>query len=437
MDRSARLATGIEVTVRADELQVRFGRDVVGDLYGGDVGRMTFEYAPSWLARADAFPISISLPLRPEPYAGDAGHTFFSNLLPEGHVRDAVCRRLGISADNDMALLRAIGGDCAGALSIVDANVAPPETEKYEYERLDDKRLQALVSGERIVPLLVGGPKTRLSLAGAQDKVPIAILDDRIMLPLGGAPSTHILKLPHRDYKHIPVNEAFVMGLAARIGLHVVSVELTRRTGTPSLIIERYDRRRTDQPWPAIRLHQEDLCQALGLPASRKYEEEGGPTLVSAIELVRSHVTQPLVDVDRLIRWQAFNIVAGNSDGHGKNLSIVHDDRGPRLAPFYDLLATRQYDKLDRRLAMGVGGVRDPDKVGPAQWIEVAKALGLSPRVATNAARTVAEQCIDEVPRWKKDFAAQHGNEVVLQTLPAAILRRARRVLRLLAAQRD
>lgn len=416
--------------VRDGGLQVRLGEELVGELFPGAVGRMTFAYSPSWLARPSTFPISISLPLRDEPYAGDAGHTYFANLLPEGTVREAVCRRLGISVDNDLALLRAIGGDCAGALSIVAADAETTDPRTWKYEPLDDRRLRSLVTSDRVVPLLVGGTTTRLSLAGVQDKVPIAILDDRIMLPTNGAPSTHILKFPHREFKHIPPNEAFVMGLAARVGLDAARVELTFRTGTPSLIVERYDRKRTDTPWPATRLRQEDLCQAFGLPASQKYEAEGGPTLVKSIDLVRRSVRLPLVDVERLIKWQAFNIVAGNSDGHGKNLSILHDELGPRLAPFYDLLATRHYKKLEHRLAMGIGGERNPDRIGKAQWVALAKDLELMPRVVLESAREVAERCVDEISPCRQDFTARYGNEPILPQLTRSIARRAAWFLR-------
>ena len=122
--------------------------------------------------------------------ADGRGHAFFANLLPEGAVREAICARLGISRDNDLALLRAIGGECAGALSVVAAGAEPATQRRPTYELLEDRRLQAFVDGKRTLPLLAGGPSTRLSLAGAQDKLPVAILDGRIHLPVGDAPST-------------------------------------------------------------------------------------------------------------------------------------------------------------------------------------------------------------------------------------------------------
>ncbi len=414
-------------------LRVWFADHVVGRLDGADGAHLVLTYDPAWLGWSDAFAISASLPLRAAPFDDGKGHAFFANLLPEGGVRDAICGRLGISRDNDLALLRAIGGECAGALSVLDAELEPARPTRAAYQLLDDRRLQGFVSGGRVIPLLAGGPGTRLSLAGAQDKVPVALLDGKLHLPIGTAPSTHILKLPHRDFAHLPINEAFVLALAARVGLDVVSAELTARTDPPSLLIERYDRVASDSPWPVALLHQEDLCQALGLPPTRKYEQEGGPSLAAAIELVRAQVRRPIVDVERVIEWQAFNLCVGNSDGHGKNLSILYGRAGAQLAPFYDLVATRHYPALDRFLAMGVGSQRDPDRIGRAQWEALALALGLGARTVIAMVDGVAERCTDLMAASVADFRARHGAQSVLQTLPRAITRWATRLRRALA----
>jgi serine/threonine-protein kinase HipA len=425
------------VTPAPRDLAVRHRERDVGLLAAGADGAMVFTYAPTWLDAEASFPVSLSLPLRAAPYHGGAAHAFFANLLPEGAVRQAVCRRLGISEANDLALLRAIGGECAGALTIVDPATATRPLPDDAYELLDDRRLQSLVSDDRVVPLLIGGETTRLSLAGAQDKVPVAVLDGRLHLPRGRSPSTHILKLPHRRYPHLPSNEAYVMGLAARIGLEAVEVALVDRTTPPSLLVERYDRRASDDPWPVTRLHQEDLCQALALPPTQKYEQEGGPTLVDVIELVRANVAKPVADVARVLEWQAFNVVAGNSDGHGKNLSILYDEDGPRLAPFYDLVSTRAYDALDRRLAMGIGGTRDPDQLARRRWTALAEELEVGARVVVEIAVSIAERALEAVGPWTDEFRAQHGDPPILQTLPTAIARRARTLRRALAAARS
>jgi serine/threonine-protein kinase HipA len=402
----------------------------VGRIWADDADRIAFAYSRDWLDDPRAMPISWSMPLREQPMVGGAAHAFFANLLPEGVVREAVAARLGISRDNDIALLRAIGGECAGALSIVDLDRSPPDPEEPRYEELQASRLRELTALDRVVPLLIGGTSTRLSLAGAQHKLPVAVLDGKLHLPLHGSPSTHILKLPHSELSHVPANEAFTSDLALRIGLDVVRVELLHATDPPSLLVERYDRRRSDDPWPVVRVHQEDICQALGLLPTRKYEQEGGPSFASIIELVRAGVRAPLIDVRRLLEWQAFAIVAGNSDGHAKNLSLLHEAGGSSLAPFYDLVSTRYYERLDRDLAAGVGGRRNPDEIGRAEWAALAEELGIGARLVKDLARGVAERCAGAVSACARDFRERYGDHPILQRLPRAIEARARRALR-------
>jgi serine/threonine-protein kinase HipA len=413
-----------------ETLDVRFETSIVGRVRVDDTGRFSFTYDDAWLARDDRFQISLALPLEPTEFNGGPAHNFFANLLPEGAVRQAVCARLGISPDNDFALLQAIGGECAGALSLVAPGRARSERDEPTYEELDDKRLQELVA-EDAIPLLIGGSTTRLSLAGAQDKLPVALLDGKIHLPLDAAPSTHILKLPNRRYPHLPANEAFALGLARQLGFDVVRAELFARTDPPSLLVTRYDRLLVAGASTIRRLHQEDLCQATGVSPTRKYEVEGGPTFVRAVALVRSNVARPLVDVPRMLEWQAYNVVIGNSDGHAKNLSIV-DAGGDRkdLAPFYDLVSTREYKGLDRKLAMGIGGRQNPDEIGRAQWLEASAQLQIGERVMLDLVAGVAQRTLDRLAAWTREFRASYGDQPVLQTLPAATTKRARRLLR-------
>jgi len=414
-------------------LEVRCGTSVVGSVRVDDQGRFAFAYDPTWCARDDRFPVSLTLPLVSHEHVGGPAHTFFANLLPEGTARQAICARLGISPDNDFALLQAIGGECAGALSLVDPARRPADPDELGYEELQHKRLQSLVA-EGAVPLLVGGPAIRLSLAGAQDKLPVALLDGRLHLPLNAAPSTHILKLPNPRFPHLPANEVFALGLARRLDFEVVHGELFTATDPPSLLVTRYDRIPSDDPWPARRLHQEDLCQATGLPPTRKYEAEGGLTLARAVTVIRDNVDRPLVDVPRVIAWQAYNIVLGNSDGHAKNLSILYSDDGVKVAPLYDLVSTREYKHLDRKLAMGVGGRQNPDEIGRTQWIELSRELRIGERVVLDMVAEVAQRSLDALPGWTREFRDSYGKQPILQTLPAAIAKRARRVLRSLGA---
>lgn len=402
-------------------LVVRFENRTVGRIEADALFRFTYD--ADWLGSPRAFAISVSLPLRAETWVGDPARSWFANLLPEGGAREAVCLRLGISTTNDLALLRAIGGECAGALTIVEPGEPAPE--RHRYEELDDRRLASLgVRGA--APLLIGGARARLSLAGAQNKLPVAVLDGGVHLPLDGAPSTHLLKLPHARFAHLPLNEAYVMGLAARIGFDVANVEVFVRTDPPSLLVERYDRRSSATEWPVARVHQEDVCQATGRPSSAKYEQEGGPSFAACVELVTRHAARPLLDVRRLIEWQAFNAVVGNCDGHGKNLSLLYEGPNVRLAPFYDLLSTRQYAGLDRRMAMAVGGLRDASELRRPQWEALAREAALGGRVVVDRVHDVIERCLAAVPGWTREYRERYGERAVLQTVPAWITRSAR-----------
>lgn len=420
----------------SDDLEVRYGARRVGILRADEERRFVFRYIEDWLRAPDAFPVSIMLPLQPNETVGGGAHAFFANLLPEGGVRHAVCRRLGISEGNDMELLRAIGGECAGALSIVTSSVSLEEPEP-EYEELSVQRLQQLASDDdRVVPLLIGGPQTRLSLAGAQDKIPVAVLNGNIHLPLNGSPSTHILKLPNARYPHLPQNEAFILGLARHCELDAVRADVLRTTKPHSLLVERYDRRRSESRWPATRVHQEDFCQALGLLPAQKYEQEGGPTLVQSVAVVRAHASEPLRDLQRLLRWQVFNAAVGNADGHGKNLSILYGDDGPRLAPFYDLVSTREYSSLDRLMAMSVGGRRNADELGIEQWAALADHLDMRDRAVIQLVRATLEMLRAHLGGWVAEFRQTYGRLPVLQTLPPRIERQIRRLERALEAPR-
>lgn len=418
------------------DLEVRFGARAVGSIRADDATPFSFTYDSVWLASADAFPVSLSLPLRPEPWLGPVAAAWFGNLLPEGTAREAVCGRLGISESNDVALLRAIGGECAGALTIVDPLVppaAPPRAGNRLYEELDARRLASLVA-QGATPLLIGGPGMRLSLAGAQNKLPVVLVEGRLCLPAGGSPSTHLLKLPHTRFAHLPMNEAYVMGLASRIGMDVAKVQVFSGTSPPSLLVERYDRRPAASGSAIVRLHQEDFCQATGRSAGRKYQQEGGPSLPESVAVIVRHTARPLVEVRRLIEWQAFNVIVGNCDGHGKNLSLLRDGRSIRLAPFYDLLSTRQYPMLDRNLAMTVGGRRDPDTLLRQHWEAFAGEASLGSRLVVDVVAGVVERVVAALSDWTAEYAEQHGRQAVLQTLPKWIAKSAAGVGRRLGA---
>lgn len=336
-------------------LNIWWHGQIVGQLTQNQHGELGFSYAADWLAREDAPPLSASLPKRAEPFSRRECRPFFGGLLPEEGQRDAAAQALGVSRANDFALLDRLGGDVAGALQLLPPGEEPASVNSgAQPTRLNDVGLIRVLDALPLRPLLAGEEGLRLSLAGAQSKVPVVLLDGAVALPAPGQPTTHILKPPIARFAATTENEAFVMRLAASIGLDVAAVEPRVVEGRTFLLVERYDRtHRADGT--VHRIHQEDFCQALGVPPETKYASEGGPTFKDCFALLRDVAARPAVDVLKLLDAAIFNLIAGNADAHGKNFSILYDQEGPRLAPLYDLLATVAYPELSPKLAMKIG----------------------------------------------------------------------------------
>ena len=261
---------------------------------------------------------------------------------------------LGISEGNDFALLEAIGGECAGAVSLLPSGTRPDSFDG-QLRELSEVEFGQLLGELPRRPLLAGTPDLRLSLAGAQDKVAVRMEGNGMFLPLGGAASTHIVKPALPEYEGIVFNEAYCLGLAAACGIDAASCAARSANGTDYLIVERFDRAR-GAGGEVERIHQEDFCQALGVRSERKYQSEGGPTLQQCFELVRAVSSAPVIDIGRLLDAVLFNIVIGNHDAHAKNFALLrHRDGRIRLAPLYDLICTVAYPELSQRMAMRVG----------------------------------------------------------------------------------
>lgn len=360
-------------------LDVYLADRLVGRLVQEDTGQLQFAYDAGWLQAADARPISQSLPLRAEPFGHRECRPFFSGLLPEAEKREVIARVLGVTPRNDFILLDRLGGECAGAITFVHAGEEPPRPPTTaDYRPLSEEELARILCSLPERPLLAGEEGVRLSLAGAQDKLPVLVVDDAVALPLHGAPSSHIVKPQIRCFQDTVQNEAFCLMLADRLDLHVIPAEVRRAKDESFLLVGRYDRIRTADGG-LQRLHQEDFCQALGVPPELKYQNEGGPSLADCFKLVRRSCSRPAVDLIRLLDYVIFNFLIGNHDAHGKNYSIVYGDRGVELAPLYDVVSTAAYPDLSSRLAMKIGDKYQPDDVLPRHWDRFARDTGFAP----------------------------------------------------------
>lgn len=348
-------------------LDVYLHSDRVGRLEQDDHGDLGFQYASAWLDRPNAVALSLSLPLRAEPFSRRECRPFFAGLLPEEHQRSLLAEAFRISERNDFSLLDKIGGECAGAVSLMPPG-QQPELSTQVSKPLTLEELAEKLAALPKKPLLAGDQGLRLSLAGAQSKMAVIVRNGAYALPVQGTPSSHILKPQSPRFDHLVENEFFCMRLAALAGLKVAEVQLGEAGGARFLQITRYDRESLADG-RLRRLHQEDFCQALGCVPEQKYQQEGGPGLRQCFELIRSVSSAPALDVLHLLDAVVFNALIGNGDAHGKNFSLVHRAGTLRLAPLYDLICTQAYPELDQRFAMKIGKHREPDRIGREDWL--------------------------------------------------------------------
>ena len=359
-------------------LSVWWDGQIAGTLRIDKHGDMAFQYGAEWLADPSQPPLSMSLPKKPEAYKRRECRPFFGGLLPEEGQLEAVARKLGISKTNDFKLLEALGGDVAGALTLWPEGERPPAPDAAAHPMpLDDEHLSELLDALPRRPLLAGEEGLRLSLAGAQPKLPVVLVDDKIALPAPGQPTTHILKPAITAFRAITENEALMMHVAAALELPVARVEARNAGAKPYLLVTRYDRQ-FEATGDARRLHQEDFCQALGIPPEQKYQAEGGPSFKSGFELLRRAATRPAVAVLKLLDAAIFNVIIGNADAHGKNFSLLYQGGGVTLAPLYDLVCTVAYENLNPRFAMTIAKSRTLEEIDSRAWAAFANNAGLT-----------------------------------------------------------
>lgn len=341
-------------------------------------GSEQFTYDRKYLSLPTAQPISYSLPLRERPFSGPELRPFFAGLLPEESQRSRIASYLGIAETNDFAFLEALGGECAGALTILPQN-EKPSLRTGGFVSKTEAELAEILATLPLRPLLVGERGLRLSLAGAQSKLPVIVRDGQIGLPVGNEPSTHILKPELSEwFKGIAVNEHCCMILARHLGLTVPKTQFLKIGHFPCLLVERYDRQADPKTGQINRIHQEDFCQALGRTPEQKYQVEGGPLVRDVVRLIRSGwSTAPALDVLAFVDLLMFNAIIGNADAHGKNYSMLYRSGARRLAPGYDLVSTVFWPSLAKSPAMKIGGNDSIDSICYGHWKKMSAELNL------------------------------------------------------------
>lgn len=373
-------------------LNVFLNSRLVGVLRRESTGAIDFQYAGEWLGWENNFPVSLSLPLREDRYIGAPVINVFDNLLPDSDaIRKRVAERVSADGTDAYSLLTALGHDCVGALQFLPEGTDPGPAGALDGQPVTDDEVAAIINNLASAPLGMGEDEDfRISIAGAQEKTALLRRDGKWFKPSGTTATTHILKpqigqLPNGiDLSNSVENEFVCLKILAALGMPTANVEITDFGERRTLIVERFDRRWTKDN-RLLRLPQEDICQALSVPPSRKYQAEGGPGMVDIIQLLKGSDT-PEEDIATFMRACILFWMLGATDGHAKNFSIALSPGGRfRLTPLYDVLTAQpsldagQIQQKKFKLAMSVGKNRHypVESIMPRHFQQTAERAGV------------------------------------------------------------
>lgn len=411
-------------------LAVLLHGQVAGHVYAADNRHLVFRYDDGWSAMPGAFPLSVSMPLIATEHGHRATSAFLWGLLPDNpNVIAHWGRQHGVSRHDVVQHLAHVGEDCAGAVQLVtpdrvDAALgAPTRTdERASIEWLSAEAVGELLAGLRRNPAAgrTNSEQGQFSLAGAQPKT--ALYEDdrgRWGVPRGRAPSNRILKPPVLDLDDLAYNEHACLHLARELGLAAASSTVQRFGDEVAIVVERYDRVRLNGV--LHRVHQEDMCQALAVMPTRKYESDGGPGVTEIAALLARHSVEAEVDVARFLDANVLNWLIAGTDAHAKNYALLHGP-GPdiRLAPLYDVITLLPYPRLTRgavRLAMGINGEHAVERITSSHWRALARAVGVSPDAMIGRIQNLAARIPAAIDRVLSHPAGGPDTRVIIERL--------------------
>ena len=393
---------------------------VVGTLsYDDHVNAFEFKYDSAYLSDPNARELSQSLPLGDQPFDAFKSKVFFENLLPPEVVRRRLEKIIHVSYENVFGYLKALGGDCAGAVSLYEDGVVPssdPERLKVLSEDEADELLKILPQRPLLIDKIEG---YRISGSGAQDKL-IARWDGKaIALPLYGTASTHIIKPAMTRFPETVANECFCQRLAVKVGLSAAESGILEVKGSSYYWTKRFDRIASAEG--VQRLHQEDFCQMMGYPAEEKYEFEGGPSLVRCLRFLRASRVGA-AGMLRFLDYILFGYLIGNADAHGKNYAILYNGPRVEVAPQYDLMSTVAYPELGDRPAMRIGGADSFRDVGRENFRAMAQKAEIDARLVLSR--------LDDMAGRIQGAAAELATEMSDEGHPSPIYARIGEVIR-------
>ena len=387
--------------------------------------RLAFTYDGSWRHDTSSYPLSLSMPLASTEHAHSTIGAFLWGLLPDNdRVLESWARRFQVSPRNAFRLIGNVGEDCAGAVQFIRP------------ERLESLRSEPVVReivwlteneiADRLRMLREDHSAWRMasdtgqfSLAGAQPKTALFFQNGRWGVPSGRTPTTHILKPPTGAWDGHAENEHFCLRLARACGLVVPNSSVLRFRDEIAIVIERYDR--VMRAGQYIRVHQEDMCQALGVHPAMKYENEGGPGIRQIVDVLRQHSSHPEQDIKAFLDATAFNWLIAGTDAHAKNYGLLLGAQGAvRLAPFYDLASVLPYRQISlnkARLAMKIGGEYRLSNISLRHWHRLAADTRTNADCLIADARAMAAQLPDLAAMIQKDVETEGLSHRIISVL--------------------
>jgi serine/threonine-protein kinase HipA len=385
--------------------------------FGHEAGEFFFEYDPQWLSQSGGYVLAPQFLLTAQRFTGVLVKTFFENLLPEGAALEDVMAAIELRDASAFDLLGRLGQELPGVLSLLSHDAQASHLQSYQ--KLEYVEVSERLLSRSFKPLMLSNEQATMSLAGAQDKMGVRFDSNTHVLSesIGTSPTTHILKPDTRQTKYLPsaINEFACMKLAKALKLPVPDVWLLR-VPEPVYLIERYDR--TMVAGNIVALHQIDGCQLLGHGSGWKYQRSAGlvslPKLVTALRGLKVRAS----DMLQFQRWAMFNYLIGNADAHGKNMSVLIDEKDYRLAPFYDLLCVRVYG--DTGLALFIGDEETFDAVGRHSWEAFCKDCGFRLPEFLKEFRNMATKLL---PAWQKVCAEIEKKNTPTESEKALLVR--------------
>jgi serine/threonine-protein kinase HipA len=394
-------------------------------------GRIKFVYDDAWRKAPDAYPLSLSMPLGAKEHGRAVTEAFLWGLLPDNErVLARWAAKFQVSARNVFALISHVGEDCAGAIQFMTPDrldvLRGGKEDKVEWLSETDiaKRLETLRADHAAwrLPRDTG----QFSLAGAQPKTALLFQNGRWGIPSGRLPTTHILKPPTGQFDGHAENEHICLKLARSLGLPAAQSTVMRFKKEIAIVVERYDRQRKGND--IIRVHQEDVCQALGIIPTKKYQNEGGPSAFDIAQLLRTYSTDREADLETFIDALGFNWIIAGTDAHAKNYSLLLSGRGIRLAPLYDVASILPYDDYDfqkMKLAMKVGGEYKLSLVGLRQWQKFAREMRIDADALVERLAAMAERLPDEVNAARAGARSEGLDAPIIERLAKELIERA------------